>query len=68
MTTVAPTYAPRPETSRAETADRVACAGLWLLPVYGALLAVSTLTQQPDYRTDFRPENSRKLKESLKEE
>ena len=29
-------------------------AGLWLLPIYGILLALSTLTQQPDYRTDFR--------------
>jgi hypothetical protein len=28
--------------------------GLWLLPVYGVLLALSTLSQQPDYRTDFR--------------
>lgn len=26
---------------------------VWALPVYGALLAISTLTQQPDYRTDF---------------
>jgi hypothetical protein len=27
--------------------------GLWLLPVYGAMLAVSTLTHQPSFRTDF---------------
>ena len=54
MTTVTPTYATRPEASRAETADRFARAGLWLLPVYGVLLALSTLTQQPDYRTDVR--------------
>lgn len=27
--------------------------GLWLLPVYGLLLALSTLTHQPDYNTDF---------------
>jgi hypothetical protein len=33
---------------------RFARAGLWLLPVYGVLLALSTLTQQPDYETDFR--------------
>jgi hypothetical protein len=26
---------------------------VWALPVYGALLAISTLTQQPDYGTDF---------------
>ena len=26
---------------------------LWAIPVYGALLAVSTITQQPDYQTDF---------------
>jgi hypothetical protein len=26
---------------------------LWALPVYGALLAVSTITHQPDYQTDF---------------
>lgn len=33
---------------------RSARAGLWLLPIYGVLLALSTLTQQPDYKTDFR--------------
>lgn len=26
---------------------------LWALPVYGVLLAVSTITHQPDYQTDF---------------
>jgi hypothetical protein len=26
---------------------------LWAIPVYGALLAVSTITKQPDYQTDF---------------
>ena len=26
---------------------------VWALPVYGVLLAVGTITQQPDYRTDF---------------
>ena len=36
------------------TTDRFARAGLWLLPVYGVLLALSTLTHQPDYETDFR--------------
>ncbi len=30
-----------------------ATAGLWSLPVYGVLLAVSTLTHQPDVETDF---------------
>lgn len=34
--------------------SRFARAGLWLLPVYGVLLALSTLTQQPDYDIDFR--------------
>jgi hypothetical protein len=33
---------------------RFARAGLWLLPVYGALLAVGTITNQPDYDTDFQ--------------
>ena len=28
-------------------------AAVWALPAYGVLLAVSTITQQPDYRTDF---------------
>lgn len=28
--------------------------GLWLIPVYGALLALGTITHQPDYRTDFQ--------------
>jgi hypothetical protein len=36
------------------TAMRFARIGLWLIPIYGALLALSTLTQQPDYDTDFR--------------
>ncbi|HJR98484.1 MAG TPA: hypothetical protein VJ979_11325, partial [Actinomycetota bacterium] len=26
---------------------------VWGLPVYGVLLAAGTITQQPDYRTDF---------------
>ncbi len=33
--------------------ERPATLGLWLLPVYGLLLAVSTVTQQPDVETDF---------------
>ena len=33
---------------------RFARIGLWLIPVYGALLAVGTITHQPDYDTDFR--------------
>jgi hypothetical protein len=28
--------------------------GLWLIPVYGALLALGTVTHQPDYDTDFQ--------------
>jgi hypothetical protein len=40
--------------ARPVTATRLARVGLWLLPVYGVLLALSTLSQQPDYRTDFR--------------
>jgi hypothetical protein len=32
---------------------RFARIGLWLIPIYGALLALSTLTHQPDYDTDF---------------
>ena len=27
--------------------------GIWLLPVWGLLLALSTITHQPDYDTDF---------------
>ena len=37
----------------AGVADRAARAGLWLLPVHALLLAVSTLTHQPDPREDF---------------
>lgn len=32
---------------------RLARAGLWLLPVYGVLLTLSTLTHQPDPATEF---------------
>jgi hypothetical protein len=35
-------------------AARFARIGLWLIPVYGALLAVGTITHQPDYDTDFQ--------------
>jgi hypothetical protein len=35
------------------TATRFARLGLWLIPVYGGLLALSTLTHQPDYDTEF---------------
>jgi hypothetical protein len=44
-----------PRSPRATTAAiRFARAGLWLIPVYGALLALSTLTHQPDYDTEFQ--------------
>jgi hypothetical protein len=36
------------------TATRFARIGLWLIPIYGALLALSTLTHQPDYDKDFQ--------------
>jgi hypothetical protein len=37
-------------TDRLEIWARLA---IWALPVYGVLLAVSTITQQPDYQNDF---------------
>jgi hypothetical protein len=43
-----------PGSARATIATRFARIGLWLIPVYGALLALSTLTHQPDYDTDFQ--------------
>jgi hypothetical protein len=44
-----------PGNARAKaTAMRFARIGLWLIPIYGALLALSTLTRQPDYDTDFQ--------------
>ena len=44
-----------PGNARAKaTAMCFARIGLWLIPIYGALLALSTLTQQPDYSTDFQ--------------
>ena len=33
---------------------RFARLGLWLIPIYGLLLALSTVTRQPDYETDFQ--------------
>jgi hypothetical protein len=38
---------------RAARPPRLARAGLWLVPVYGAMLALSTLSHQPSFRTDF---------------
>lgn len=35
------------------TAERFAAGSLWLLPVFGLLLALSTLTHEPDRATDF---------------
>lgn len=32
---------------------RLAAAGLWLLPLHGVLLAVTTLTHEPDHTVDF---------------
>src|SRR5918999_1088548 len=46
--------APNDAAPRATSVTRFARAGLWFLPIYGVLLALSTLTQQPDYETDFR--------------
>lgn len=43
-----------PGSARTTTATRFARTGLWLMPIYGALLALSTLTHQPDYDTDFQ--------------
>ena len=37
----------------ASVLGRWARLGVWLLPVYALLLALSTLTHQPDYMTDF---------------
>ena len=42
------------DTDRTPTVTRFARAGLWLLPLYGVLLGLSTLTQQPDPETDFQ--------------
>jgi hypothetical protein len=39
--------------THANNLDRYARRGLWALPVWAALLHVSTLTHQPSYSTDF---------------
>jgi hypothetical protein len=52
VTTSSSVVTPRSPQATA-TATRFARLGLWLIPVYGALLALSTLTRQPDYDTDF---------------
>ena len=36
-----------------DTDGRLAALGLWLLPVYALLLALSTLTHEPDHAEDF---------------
>jgi hypothetical protein len=41
------------ERAPADTLDRYARWGLWALPVWAALLMISTLTHQPSYQTDF---------------
>jgi hypothetical protein len=38
---------------RIESHRRLASLGVWLLPVYAALLALSTLTHEPDHTEDF---------------
>jgi hypothetical protein len=49
--------APSPNTTHgdpdATVLGRWARRGIWLLPVYALLLALSTVTHQPDYTTDF---------------
>jgi hypothetical protein len=50
--------APRPASPTEADPDasvlgRWARRGIWLLPVYALLLALSTVTHQPDYTTDF---------------
>jgi hypothetical protein len=47
-------YRPEPNLSETSGVRRLARWGLWLVPVYGALLALATITHQPDYDTDFR--------------
>ncbi len=44
---------PPPGDPDASVLGRWARRGIWLLPVYALLLALSTLTHQPDYTTDF---------------
>jgi hypothetical protein len=43
----------QPDGPDASVLGRWARLGIWLLPVYALLLALSTLTHQPDYMTDF---------------
>src|ERR687895_1168855 len=38
---------------RTENSVRLAALGVWLLPVYALLLALSTLTHEPDHTEDF---------------
>jgi hypothetical protein len=38
---------------RTESAVRLAALAVWLLPVYALLLALSTLTHEPDHAEDF---------------
>jgi hypothetical protein len=49
----APTSAPTHGDPDASVLGRWARRGIWLLPVYALLLALSTLSHQPDYTTDF---------------
>jgi hypothetical protein len=44
---------PSPGDPDASVLGRWARRGIWLLPVYALLLALSTVTHQPDYTTDF---------------
>ena len=41
------------EQDREAYLTRVACKGVWLLPTFGLLLALSTIRQQPPVQTDF---------------
>ncbi|TDO45104.1 hypothetical protein EV643_114249 [Kribbella sp. VKM Ac-2527] len=46
-------HAPATPTFSATTVHTMLSRGVWALPVYAVLLGLSTLTQQPDYATDF---------------
>ena len=49
-----PTTSQPPDTSSMTSRPpRLTRAGLWLVPVYGVMLALSTLSHQPSFRTDF---------------
>ena len=41
------------EQDREAYLTRVACKGVWLLPTFGLLLALSTIRQQPPVQSDF---------------